>query len=177
KKNKGVLFCTIHLGNWHLMDYALALHGLPLVHILKEQRNKKVFEHLTSRIKISGKDFVILHRTPKNIISALSQGKIVEFLCDQDAGKSGMFVDFFGEKASTALGPALFHKKLTIPIILAYDVYENGLHHAYLEPYEHYEKTVEEIIHDYTAYFEDVIRRYPEQYLWLHKRWNTRPPE
>ena len=176
KKNKGVIFCTIHIGNWHLMDYALAIHGIPLVHILKKQKNKKVFEHMTSKMKISGKDFVILHRIPKNIMSALSQGKIVEFLCDQDAGSAGTFVDFFGKKASTASGPALFHKKLGIPIILAYDIYENGLHNAYLELYEHYEKTVEEIVCDYTAYFENVIRKYPEQYLWLHKRWNTRPP-
>lgn len=176
EKNKGVIFCTVHLGNWHFMDYALALHGLPLVHILKEQRNRKVFEYMTSKMKVSGKGFILLHRTPKNIMSALSQGKIVEFLCDQDAGSAGTFVDFFGKKASTVSGPALFHRKLKIPIIMAYDVYENGLHHVYLEPYEHYEKTVEEIVCDYTAYFEDVIRKYPEQYLWFHKRWNTRPP-
>jgi KDO2-lipid IV(A) lauroyltransferase len=173
-KNRGVVFCTVHLGNWHFMGYALKRIGIVVNHILKKQKNEKVFEVLKKRIKELGMEYLVLQKVPKNIFRALRRREVVEFLCDQDAGETGVFVDFFGLPASTAQGPALFHKNLKSPIILAHCVYVHGKYRISFELYENPHKEIEEIVFDYTKHFENVIRKYPDQYFWLHKRWHTK---
>lgn len=59
-------------------------------------------------------------------------------------------------------------------MILAYDIFINNKHEVFLELYEGYDNEIIKIVYDYTKYFESVIKKYPEQYFWLHKRWNTK---
>jgi len=174
KKGRGVIFCTIHLGGFYFIGYALKRVGITVNYILKKQRNLKVFEILKKRFLDIGIKYTVLQKVPKNIFRALNSGDVVIFQCDQDAGKTGVFVDFFGRPASTPQGPALFHKSLKVPIILAYCVYENKKYKINCKLYDNPEKEVEEIVFDYTKFFEDVIRKYPDQYFWLHKRWHTK---
>ncbi|MCD6413968.1 MAG: lysophospholipid acyltransferase family protein [Elusimicrobia bacterium] len=174
-ENKGVIFCTVHLGNWHFMGYALKRRGIVVNHILKKQKNEKVFEILKNTISGLGMKYLILQKVPKNIFRALRNGDVVEFLCDQDAGKTGIFANFFGRPASTAQGPALFHKSVKAPIVLAYCVREGRKYKILFRIYENPRESAEKIVADYTKYFENTIRKYPDQYFWLHKRWHTKP--
>ncbi len=176
-KNKGVIFCTVHLGNWHFMGYVLKRIGIVVNHILKKQKNEKVFEVLKKRITDLGMKYLVLQKVPKNIFRALARRDVVEFLCDQDAGETGVFVDFFGRPASTAQGPALFHKSTKAPIILAYCVKEREKYKMRFQIYENSEAPVEKIVADYTRYFEKTISKFPDQYFWLHKRWHTKKVE
>ncbi|MFC1546641.1 lysophospholipid acyltransferase family protein, partial [bacterium] len=172
--------CTAHLGNWHIMGQRLVDQGFPINNIVKKQRNPFVFNTEVKGMEKVGMKVTILQKTPKNILRAIKSGDIVEFLIDQDAGPDGIFIDFFGEQASTAQGPALFGSKMNAPIIFALDVRrKNNKHTVYLENVEYNtslitEQSIKSIMQYLTKRLQDYIIKYPEQYFWLHKRWLTK---
>ncbi|MCP4481822.1 MAG: lysophospholipid acyltransferase family protein [bacterium] len=181
QKNKGVVLYTAHIGNWHMMGHQLVAEDLPLNNLVKRQRNSRVFDKEVEAMIESGMKVTILQKTPKNIFKALKNGNVVEFLADQDAGKEGVFVDFFGLPASTAIGPALFSLKMGTPLIFAVDIRQADLSHTiYIEevgfiPTDDQEKDVYLLTEILTKKLEKYIIKHPDQYFWLHKRWLTRP--
>ncbi|MFC1484944.1 lysophospholipid acyltransferase family protein [bacterium] len=179
-QNKGVVLYTAHLGNWHIMGQKLVDMGFVVNNIVKKQRNSLVFDEEVAAMKKVGMKTTILQKTPKNIFKAFKDKDIVEFLADQDAGDDGIFIDFFGTKASTATGPALFSLKLGAPMIFAIDV-RQGLfkHKIFLETIKFDSKgdlnaDIMDLTHLLTKKLEQYIMDYPDQYFWLHKRWLTR---
>jgi Kdo2-lipid IVA lauroyltransferase/acyltransferase len=176
---KGVVFCTAHIGNWHVMGQKLVDLGFPINNIVKRQRNALVFGEEVKAMEKAGMKVTIMQQTPKNILKAFNQGDVVEFLCDQDAGDNGVFVDFFGYPASTVTGPALFSIKLNAPIIFCVDVRINTFtHKIFLEKIEcklsgNLDEDIKNLTQYLTKRLEQYIIDYPEQYFWLHKRWNT----
>lgn len=86
----------------------------------------------------AGMKIVVVYKTPKNIFKAFDNKYVVEFLAAQDAGNDGMFFDFFGVKASTAIGPALFSRRIDVPIIFALDIREDIYkHNIFIERVEY----------------------------------------
>jgi Kdo2-lipid IVA lauroyltransferase/acyltransferase len=115
-------------------------------------------------------------------IKALRAGRAVAFAADQNAGRSGVFVPFFGRLASTHRGPALFAVKTDAPVFLGYCVRTSNGYAGGLEPIEvDRSGKLDDVVYNITAAFtkrlEEVVRSVPDQYLWLHRRWKTRPPE
>ena len=108
--------------------------------------------------------------------NVLSSNGILGLVSDQDAKKTGIFIKFFGKKASTSKGAALFHINTNAPIIVAlcnqlnYKKYNINFKPITLE-----NKTVKNITQKYTKVLESQIIKYPEQYFWFHKRWKTKP--
>ena len=105
------------------------------------------------------------------------------FLADQDAGPGGAFIKFLGKTASTPLGPAVFSRRFSAPVVPAFIIrQENGRHLVKIGKPLHFEDTGDtdadllRFTEQMTKILEDVIRENPTQWLWFQKRWNT-PPE
>ena len=116
------------------------------------------------------------------ILRALKKGHSVGMLIDQDTKVQGVFVDFFGKPAHTPTGPSVLARKLDLPIIPIFMYMKDDLtYHLECQPPLELIKTSnqEKDIKDYTQKcsdaYEAIIRRYPEQWVWMHKRWKTQP--
>ena len=113
---------------------------------------------------------------------AMKKGKALGFLADQDAGRSGIFVEFFGKTASTPPGPAVFAKRFKAPVVPCFAVRKKeGGHRLLIYEPMYYQDTGNEAedIKNFTIrmtnMLEDVIRTYPDEWLWFQKRWTTQP--
>lgn len=181
-RDNGVVLYTAHIGNWHIMGQKLVDSGFKINNLIKRQRNPYVFDKEVKAMEKCGMKTTILQKTPKNIFKALKDKDIVEFLADQDAGDDGIFIDFFGVKASTAIGPALFSLKMESPIVFVVDIRnkENPLkHEVYIEGLDYsitgkFDEDIKHLTEILTKKLEKYIIAHPEQYFWLHKRWLTR---
>jgi Kdo2-lipid IVA lauroyltransferase/acyltransferase len=183
-EGKGVLFLTAHFGNWELSSFAHGLYGFPCNYVVRELDNLRIDALIDQYRSSSGgrpiekKDFAF------QSLRALKQGQPVGILMDQNMQPSeGIFVEFFGRLACTTTGPARLAQKTGVPIVLGLVIWDRELRKYRL----HFDRVEwirrndpEEEIAANTANFtrliEDYVRRYPDQWLWVHRRWKTRPP-
>ena len=115
----------------------------------------------------------------------LDKGDIISMSVDQNGGVAGIFVPFFGSLASTVASPADLHLITGVPIIVAtMNRKADGVHHVLRvwdtierEPYTDQKEAVKKLLTRINAAVERSIREYPEQWLWNHRRWKTRPPD
>ena len=183
-KGKGVIFLACHLGAFDLEVSAMALRGLRPNIIgapLKDQRlNDLLFDYRNAHGAIAverGKETLRLLRT-------LKTGGMVALLIDQDTKVKSRFVDFFGMPASSPVGAALLALKTGAAVVPAY-IYlgDDDLQHMYILPEIPLVVTGDEetdmIVNTqrYTAFIEARIREHPEQWVWMHERWKTKPGE
>jgi KDO2-lipid IV(A) lauroyltransferase len=180
-QGRGVVILTAHMGNWEWLGASLALEGFPLAAVIKRQPNDQHTRILNEYRELVGIE--IFARGTTELVSAaraLKKGKMLGFLADQDAGTSGLFIEFLGKMSSTPTGPAVFAKKFKAPIVPAFIVRkpEGGHKVLLLEPF-YYEDTGNEAEDTYkmtakmSGIIEDIIRQYPDEWLWFQKRWNT----
>lgn len=178
---RGVVILTAHMGNWEWLGAALAHTGLPITTIVKPQPNAQYTRILNEYRRQVGLE--VFNRGSTEIVKAaraLKQGKALGFLADLDGGTEGIFVDFFGRRASTPVGPALFAKKFNSAIIPAYAYHlPGGGHRVVIEPplsYEHCVDPEQEIFQNtvkMTRTLENAIRKHPTEWLWFLRRWHT----
>lgn len=180
-QGRGVVILTAHMGNWEWLGASLALEGFPLAAVIKRQPNDQHTRILNEYRELVGIE--IFARGTTELVSAaraLKKGKMLGFLADQDAGTNGLFIEFLGKMSSTPTGPAVFAKKFNAPIVPAFIVRkpEGGHKVILLEPF-YYEDTGNEAEDTYkmtakmSGIIEDIIRQYPDEWLWFQKRWNT----
>ncbi len=180
-ENKGVVMLAIHMDNWEWLGAALAMYGYPITSFIKPQPNEsvnKILHYLRVNAGIE-----LFERGTNEIIGAaraLKKGKMLGFIADQDGGYDGIFVPFLGKYASTPAGPAYFAKKFKSPIVPIFIVRnKNGGHKTIIYDYFYYEDTGNEKQDMYnctlkmTQILEDIIKKYPDNWLWFQKRWNT----
>ncbi|NOZ60921.1 MAG: lysophospholipid acyltransferase family protein [Calditrichaeota bacterium] len=180
-KGRGVLLLSGHFGNWEYLAAAAAQIGPPLYAVFKEQKNKKVDALIKEqRISLGLLPLKVKGGAARGILSALREGAKVLILFDQDAGGKGKFINFFGRPASTTDGPARIAIKYNVPAVFAYGVRnKKGQIVATFEPFpdsenfENSEQGITHFIETYNARLEKLIRRHPEQYFWMHRRWLT----
>lgn len=185
RRGEGAIILTGHLGNWEISGGAAAVRGLPLDVVAKMQKNPLVEERILQMRESMGMRVIHRHRAPREVLRSLRQGRAVALVADQDARSSGIFVDFFGRPASTARGPGLFAARSGSPVFLAVPERLPGLRGRYRVTFEPMEVPsepdrdafVEGFTQEYMRHLERAIRRAPEQYFWVHRRWKTRPPE
>jgi KDO2-lipid IV(A) lauroyltransferase len=105
----------------------------------------------------------------------LADNGILALVSDQDAKRKGVFVDFFGTQASTPKGAALFHQKSGAPLVFGVCI-QIELHKYRIEfvPVIPKSKSLQDITQAYTTIIEKMVRQYPEQYFWFHRRWKTK---
>ena len=183
-QGKGVLFLTAHFGNWELSSFAHGLHGFPCNFVVRELDNPLI-DKLVNRYRsasggrpIEKKDFAF------QVLRALKQGEAVGVLMDQNMTPAeGIFVEFLGRLACTTTGPARIAQKTGVPIVLGLVLWDPGLHKYRLRfdrvDWLRRDDPEEEIAANtanFTRMIEEYVRRYPDHWLWVHRRWKTRPP-
>ncbi|MBN1353499.1 MAG: mitochondrial fission ELM1 family protein, partial [Candidatus Omnitrophica bacterium] len=175
---KGIILLTAHFGNWELSAAVSAIKGFPLVVLAREQSMKRMNELLNRIRESNGLQIVRKGITTKLIVKALHQGKIIGMVGDQNAGKTGVFINFMGRPASTAPGSARIAAKTGAYILPAFIVRQKGPYHRVtLEEPMKIEKTedITPYLVRYNKLLENYVREHPEQWLWLHKRWKATP--
>ena len=181
---QGVLILTGHLGAWELSSFYHSLMGYPMSMVIRRLDNELV-DHLVNDIRCQHGNKV-LHKDDfaRGLISAMRQGETVGILMDTNmTPPQGLFVDFFATPACTASGMARVALKTGAAVLPGFLLWEESSQSYVL----HFGKPLDLIrsedneadIVANTALFnrvlEDYIRRYPQQWLWLHRRWKTRP--
>jgi len=179
---KSLLIITAHLGNWELMGAYFASKGIKISVLAKPIHNPYV-DRVVNRIRMDkGLSVISTRESPlRSVLKALKERRCVAFLADQDARKAGIFVDFFGKPASTFTGPALFSLRSRLPLLPAFILRTGLFTHkvVFLPPIYPREKdrdsAIFEITEQYHRILEGMIRKYPGQYFWFHRRWKSQP--
>lgn len=181
KSGRGTVLLTAHFGDWELSSLVSSVEGFPIMVLAREQKMKRLNELLNQLRESNGCKVIRKGLQTKNILRALYGKNIVGILSDQDAGKKGMFVDFFGRPTSHHSGPFEIAKHTGSLILPNFIVRTNGPYHKlYLEEYIDFKKTagpddIRENLQKFAHLLESYIRKYPDQWLWLHKRWKSTP--
>lgn len=178
-----VILLTGHFGNWEMAGYLFGVFGFPPNSVARELDNPYLDRFLRKFRERTGQKMIPKNGGYEQMLEVLKSGGILSMLADQDAGPRGMFVDFFGRPASTHKAIALLALEYNAPVVVGYA--------RRIGPGFRYEVGTEEIIEPgelnggagdvklvtqrFTSALERVIRRNPEQYLWLHRRWKHQP--
>jgi KDO2-lipid IV(A) lauroyltransferase len=184
-RGKGVLFLTGHMSAWELASFAQALFGHPLYFLARAIDNPRV-EALITRYRCIGGNLPIeKNQSARAVLKVLAAGGTVGILADHNTLLSeGVFVDFFGIPACTTAGLARFAlhtDAAVVPGFLHWDAVLQKYRLSF-EPMVPLVRTgddatdIRENTQRFTRVIENYVRRYPDQWLWLHRRWNTRPP-
>ncbi len=182
-EEKGALLLSGHFGNWELAGYLLAMFGFDITAIMRPLDNPYLNRYVVGMRKRKGMELVDKKGATKHAQEIIQRGGALGFIADQNAGRKGQFVDFFGVPASTYKSIGLLAMMYDVPIIVGYAVrignkfeYEVGVERI-IRPSEwkSRDKPLPWITQEYTRAIEASIRRAPEQYLWIHRRWKSRP--
>jgi KDO2-lipid IV(A) lauroyltransferase len=183
-QKKGVLLVSGHFGNWELICPLMGHLGDPTSALAGTQHNARVNDIMNDTRENMGVEIIRRGIGVRNIIKALRENRCVVVLSDQNAPRQGIFVDFFDKPASTAPGIAAFHLKLGSPIIFFFFIrLPKGRHRLLFQPLDPgplkgtRDEQIKTITQAYLSTLEQMIRQYPEQYFWMHRRWKTRPAE
>lgn len=182
KEGHGVVMLACHMDNWEWLGAALALNGFPLSAVEKPQPNQIYSDFMNELRRGVGQE--IFSRDTNEIIGcarAMKKKRMLGLIADQDAGPDGIFVPFLGKMASTPAGPAYFARKFKAPIVPIFIIRRpSGRGHlAIVKDPLRYEFTGDQQLDDYnitlkmTQHLEEIIKEYPENWLWFQHRWNT----
>ncbi|MBI4481651.1 MAG: lysophospholipid acyltransferase family protein [Acidobacteria bacterium] len=183
---RGVMYLTAHFGCWELLAYALSLYGYPLLFVNNPLRNRRLEELLTRYRTGCGNRGVTKQRSARSILTRLHSGGAVSMMVDQNVSPSeGVFVHFFGKRATMSSSVAILARRTGAAVIPVFLVREGNRDHyrirlhAALELVETEDRSRDVLINTqrFATEMESVIRQYPEQWLWVHRRWRSRPPE
>ena len=185
RRGKGVLYLTGHMSAWELAPFAQALYGHPLHFLVRPIANKRVDALINGYRCGSGNRPIEKNRSARAILKVLGAGGTVGVLADHNTDiEESVFVDFFGVPASTTSGLArlaLRTDAAVVPGFLSWDD-KRRKYRLRFEPAVELSRTANEesdVIENtarFTRVIEDFIRVHPDQWLWVHKRWKTRPP-
>jgi KDO2-lipid IV(A) lauroyltransferase len=181
---RGAIVVIAHLGNWEIGGLACARDGMPISSIARPIDNPYLDEWLNRLRKSTGAGIIPKHGATPTAREILKANRVLVILADQDARKSGIFVPFFGRPASTVRSPAILALRHRVPIFPA-NVYREGRDRhvvRIMEPiwpgeYASVDEGVRELTAAFTARLEGYIREHPDQWMWLHARWKTKPAD
>jgi len=183
-RGKGVLFLTGHMSAWELSSFAHAVYGHPLHFLVRPLGNRRVDALVNQYRCLSGNRPIEKNRSARTILKVLGEGGTVGILADVNTIlEEGVFVDFFGVPASTTSGLAriaLRTEAAVVPGFLSWDEGQRAYRLRFekaieLSRTEDEEADVQENTARFTGAIEKYIRAHPDQWLWVHKRWKTRP--
>ncbi len=180
----GAIVLTGHYGSWEVLGYTLATLGFDMSAVMRPLDNPYMNDYLVGIRARHGLNLLYKKGAAAAMGKIIEEGQLLGFIADQDAGRKGLFVEFFGEQASTYKSIGLVAIEMNRPVIV-------GCARRTSWDKFHYEIDVEDIIFPkdwqgqddelryitqrYTSAIERMVRKDPSQYLWLHRRWKTRP--
>lgn len=183
-RGKGVLIVTGHLGAWELSSFYHSMMGHPMGMVIRRLDNRRLDEYVNAIRCMHGNK--VLHKDDfaRGLLTAMRQGETVGILMDTNmTPPQGVFVEFFGRAACTASGLARVALKTGAAVLPGFMVWEPGerkyvLHFGpeiLLRKSGDHEADILAATQQCAAATEEWIRRYPDQWLWIHRRWKTRP--
>lgn len=188
-EGRGVIVVAGHIGNWELMGFYLAFRGYPVWTLARAQADPRLDAWVRQFRESRGVRTILRHESgaAKAMLRAFRDGAILGFFLDQDTDVAGVFVPFFGRLAWTPSGAAVMALRTGAAIVVATMQREPDRTHVLRVERVRYEAgddgaqvarddAVESLTAELTARIEAAIRRAPEQWVWMHKRWKRRPP-
>ena len=179
KRGRGVLFATAHLGNWELSAFAHAWLAAPMNVVIRPLDNPKIDALVERRRILSGNRLISKREYARGILKALSENEAVGILIDQNASlEEGAFVDFFGVPACAGTGFAKLAAHSGAAVIPGFALWMESERKYVLRFYPRIPITGDAAADTRAIHqqLESVVREYPDQWLWIHRRWKTRPP-
>jgi Kdo2-lipid IVA lauroyltransferase/acyltransferase len=187
-RRRGAIMLAAHYGNWELLGFTMAALGFPITAVMRPLDNPYLNSFLMDVRAKRGLRLLYKKGATRSAGEVLESGEILGFIADQNAGRKGEFVDFFGQKASTYKSStyksiALLAIEHHVPILVGYGrrlskrfEYEAGVTRI-IQPdeWQGRDNEVHWITQEYTRAIEEFVRLAPEQYLWIHRRWKSRP--
>ena len=184
RRGKGVLFLTGHMSAWELAPFAHALYGHPLHFLVRPIANRRVDALINGYRCLSGNRPIEKNRSARTILKVLGDGGTVGILSDHNSSiDEGVFVPFFGVMASTTSGLARIALRTDAAVLPGFLSWDDGLrkYRLQFEPAVELARSGDEeadVIENtarFTQVIEAYVRAHPDQWLWVHKRWKTRP--
>ena len=178
-RGKGVILLTAHFGNWEMIAQSVpAIAGIPVHVIVKPQANRYVDKKINAWRTKFGNIAVPMESSVREMLKVLREKKAVGIVGDQTAAKESAAVPFFGRDVPTFEGPAMFSLKTGAPLLLGFAVRQadgNYVAQFFEVPSNdlsaYTPANVLTLTKRHVAMTEAVIRKYPDQWMWMHKRW------
>jgi Kdo2-lipid IVA lauroyltransferase/acyltransferase len=183
-RGKGVLFLTAHFGGWELSAFAHSLHGHWLHIVMRPMDNPYLDRLIQGYRSMHGNKTVGKDDFVRGLLAAMRAGETVGILMDTNmTPPQGVFVNFFGIPACTASGLARIALKTDAGVVPAFTIWDESLGKYRLR----FDPAIELVrsgdleadivanTQKFTSAIENYVRKYPEQWLWVHRRWKTRP--
>jgi KDO2-lipid IV(A) lauroyltransferase len=182
-EGRGAILLTGHYGNWELTGHLLAAYGFEMKAVMRPLDNVYLNRYVVKTRSAAGLELLDKRGAVQGAEEVLHRGGIVGFIADQNAGSKGLFVDFFGCPASTYKSIGLLAMAAEVPVVVgcARRIGDQLLYELCVErvidPTEWQEKAdpLRWITQEYTSAIERMVRKDPTQYLWIHRRWKSRP--
>jgi KDO2-lipid IV(A) lauroyltransferase len=181
-RGKGVVALSAHLGNWEVLAATMRHHGYPVHVIARELFDPRLDRLVNSWRERAG---VVVHPRGSGLVSAarvLRKGEVLAALPDQDTRGPGVFVDFFGRPARTPSGPFALSRRTGAPLLPVLTHLDGSGRHRIrvwpaIEASDHPDpdEALREDVAAWHRVLEQAIREHPEQWVWYHGRWKTRP--
>ena len=184
-RGKGVLFLTAHFGGWELSAFTHSLHG-HWMHVVVRAMDNVYLDRLIRQYRtMHGNQIVEKDDFVRGLLAAMRAGEVVGILMDTNmTPPQGIFVDFFGIPACTASGLARIALKTNAAVVPTFTIWDAdlGKYRLRFDPAvelvrtDDLEADIKTNTQRFTSISEEYVRKYPEQWLWVHRRWKTRPP-
>jgi KDO2-lipid IV(A) lauroyltransferase len=182
KRKGGLIMLTGHYGNWEVLGYALATLGFPTTSVARPLDNPYINHWLLGVREKRGQRIIAKTGATDDVTQELERGGVVGFIADQNAGPKGIFVDFFGRKASTYKSIGLLALQYEVPVVIGYARRQGPFRFSIgvqdvIHPQDWADQPdpLRYVTQRYTKAIEDFVRADPGQYLWAHRRWKSRP--
>jgi KDO2-lipid IV(A) lauroyltransferase len=182
RPGRGVIAVTAHLGNWELMAAWSAQQGYPVKVIGAPALDPRFDRMISKNRAMAGYEQISRGRDTRELIRSIRSGYSVGILIDQDTKVEGVFVRFFGLPAHTAVGPVVLAQKYGMAIVPMFIVMkEDRTYRVEIQEPVQLESTGDPgrdlavNTQKCSDRCEDIIRRYPEQWVWMHRRWKKKP--
>ena len=184
-RGKGVLLFAGHFGGWELSSFVLSMHGHWMHVLMRGMDNEYLGQLILHYRTMHGNKAVDKDDFVRGLLSAMRKNEVVGMLMDTNmTPPQGIFVDFFGVRACTAAGPARIALKTDAAVVPTFTIWDEklGKYRLRFDPAVELVRTgdleadINANTQKLTSVIEDYVRQYPEQWLWVHRRWKTRPP-
>ena len=179
-EGKGGMVVTAHFGNWELLGAWVAACGYPMDFLIGTQHNEKVDRLLVGFRESMGVGIIRLSTSSRQVFKALKANHMTGLVSDQHSASGGIVLDFMGRPASTPKGPALFSVRTgapLLPFLLRRERYDRHIlipgEPIYPPNSGDEEVDIANMTRAYTKFFEQNIRKYPDQWMWTHRRWKV----
>ena len=179
---KGAIILTGHFGNWELLAASISTTIAPLTPFVRELRSSRLNALVSSYREKAGYATIDRDTGMRHALRCLKRNELLGIVADVDTTVSGVFVDFFGKHAYTPYSPVAIALKTGAAILPTFIIRQSdGSHRAIIEPPLTLERThakEKDLVintQKFTKIIESYIRRYPTQWIWMHRRWKTQP--